>query len=85
MFSKRQKALRCMLYHTHDHYVIPEVIPREKLKQAHRFLCENYESQDFQRFEKIMNGEIEPTDEEVSRKLAVYEWYVPPWYMGAND
>lgn len=85
MFSARQQALRCMLYRTHDHDVIPEVIPREKLKEAHRFLCENYESQSFQRFEKIMDGEIEPTDEEVSAKLAVYGWYASPWYSGRYD
>jgi len=74
-----------MLYKTHNHDAIPEVIPREKLKEAHRFLSENYESQSFQRFVKIMDGEIEPTDEEVSAKLAVYEWYVEPWYSGRND
>lgn len=85
MFSERQQALRCMLYKTHDHASIPQVIPREKLKEAHRFLSENYESQHYPRFEKILDGEIEPTDEEVSRKLAVYEWYVSPWYSGRSD
>lgn len=85
MFSEKQRALRCMIYKTHDHDSIPVVIPRDKLVEAHQFLCHNNESQDFHRFAKVLNGELEPSDEEVSRKHAVYEWYASPWYSGRDD
>lgn len=85
MFTEKQQALRCMIYKTHDHDSIPQIIPREKLKEAHRFLSENFESQHYIRFVQIMDGKIEPTDDEVSSKLAVYEWYVSPWYSGRRD
>ncbi len=85
MFSKKQQALRCMIYKTFDHDSIPVIIPRLKLEEAHRTLCLNREWQDFGRFSGIVNGDLEPTDDEVSRKLAVYEWYVSPWYEGRRD
>jgi hypothetical protein len=82
MFTERQKIIRCMIYRNRDHSSIPAEIPREKLEDAHRFLCEYGETQDFHRFKLITEGKVEPRDDEMSSKLAIYNWYEAPWYTG---